>query len=83
LRFAEHSATAQETHNEKDEIVDKANHAFDALKYDFRLHAKIPTEEELHPVSEIARLTEYVEGKRDAMPWEKDTGSGHYVSFEK
>ncbi|MDD5095662.1 MAG: hypothetical protein PHV74_14995 [Dehalococcoidia bacterium] len=27
LRFAEHSASASETHNEKDEIVDKANHA--------------------------------------------------------
>ena len=38
LRFAEHSASATETHNLKDEIVDKDNHATDAAKYDFAAH---------------------------------------------
>jgi hypothetical protein len=38
LRFSEHSASAMETHNLRDEIVDKANHATDATKYDFLAH---------------------------------------------
>lgn len=83
LRFAEHSPTAQETHNAKDEVVDKNNHASDAVKYDFRMHARQLAKPDLQPVSDQARTVEFVEGKSDVAPWQEIEGGDTYINFEQ
>lgn len=83
LRFAEHTASAQEVHNLKDEIVDKANHATDAAKYDFLAHfaviEKVPPAPEDWLDRRIDRLK-----KHPVEDWERAVmvANGQYEQFE-
>jgi hypothetical protein len=81
LRFAEHSASAAETHNEKDEIVDKANHAADAIKYDHMSHwqqlDQLPDQRSPQD-KRIDRMS-----RRDVDPFERDFGDDSLARYRE
>jgi len=70
LRFAEWSPASQEVHNLKDEVVDKDNHAVDAVRYDMLFWNRKPTT--VDPAasgSAIAgQIVDFVSGKSKVIP---------------
>lgn len=80
LRFAEWSASTAVNQNPKDKIVDKANHAVDAIKYDFMLRLKSgfskPSE---YAQSHAQRIVSFVTGKTKKHPWDKRPSGNHYI----
>ena len=81
LRFAEKSAVYMETHNEPDEIVDKANHAVDAVRYDHMSHwqqlDQLPDQRSPQD-KRIDRMS-----RRDVDPFERDFGDDSLARYRE
>jgi hypothetical protein len=80
LRFADFSATAQETKNLQEKIVDKDNHGVDGCKYFFNRFFSTPDKPDTPKSYEYLKKIDYTSYKeaeyRDKMALPKDGSSG-------
>ncbi len=63
LRFKEWGAAASVDKNFREEVVDKNNHATDAIKYDFRMWAGQPAIKRLESINPAKQVMDQVQGK--------------------
>lgn len=60
LRYAEHKGLSQETHNQKEQLVDKDNHTFDAVKSVIRSRPRLPKKKTAPADPALERIKRHV-----------------------